>query len=252
MEWTSINECDFCGGTKFTRLHTNHLLFKAKISFSECTNCGLIIMNPALSEVYYQMFMDGLIGRKAFQMLFTEKTSYNGLLQNLLAHKHDAETLFDMGCGLGLLLSEAEQAGLKAAGNDVNFYSVEYAKQKGLNVQLKPSYALNENSETYDIVVMKSYLAHSPQPFTDIQTAHKMLRENGLLFIREALVSNLKDALHEEIELDHLTLLTLNALTSMLKKAGFHIIETTHFKPFRKIYSDKVDVYAKKHSLENH
>lgn len=247
MDWEHLRVCNFCGRTEFTNLETDHLLFKEKVSLSECEYCGLIFINPRPNlEQYYRLFMDGTMGRKAFQMLFLEKTSYKGLFEKLREQNPEAETLFDMGCGLGLLLKEASLKGFKTAGNDVNYYNVEYAFNQGLDVVLGPSHLLLQVENSYDIVVMKSYLAHSPQPFGDIQLAYKMLRPNGLLFIREALISNLKDGLNEEIELDHFTFLKLRTLTSMLWSAGFSSVEVEHIRPFRKIYTDKVDVYARK------
>lgn len=246
MKWEEVEFCNYCGSKDLKGQRTNHQLFDRRVSFSECSRCGLMFTNPRPNlDEYFSLFATGVMGGKAYQMLFLEKISFRGLLDRILSHSSNCSRLFDMGCGLGILLREAERRGITAEGNDVNLYSYNYAKKKGLKVILAPTHKLQLPENIYDVVTMKSYLAHSPFPYSDIRLAHKALRKGGLLFIREALLENPKNLHHEEIELDHFTFLRLSTLRAMLKSAGFGIVGTRRITPARRVYGGKVDIYAK-------
>lgn len=236
MKWISEKSCNYCGTELNEILDTEHSLFGHRIRFSVC-RCGLYQMNPHPDpEDYYDLFMSGTVGGKAYQMLQTESFS---VPEEIFV---PGGTLWDMGCGLGKLLTLAEEHGMVAGGNDINLANVKYARRQGGTVSLRPTYQLHLG--ILDVITMKSYLAHTFYPFKELCRAYDGLKWGGTLFFRGSVLKNIGS---HELEVDHMSYYTWNCLLDMIRDAGFTVESLTERKPQRRdLYEAKLDIIARK------
>jgi len=79
-------------------------------------------------------------------------------------HKQPIQSILEIGCGTGTLLSVAKEKGIKIAGYDTNKYVVPIAKERhdvDVNCSIWTPESLNEK---YDLVVCISTVEHLEQP----------------------------------------------------------------------------------------
>ena len=240
MKWNEVTRCDYCGEIPPLKLKTEHTLFGRPIYFSKCL-CGLYQMSPHPDpEEYYELFMEGTIGGKAYQMLQIEKFS---VPEEIFV---PSGKLWDVGCGVGKILERAKLFGMRAAGNDINLSNVKYARTQGYIVALLPTVHCHPYPNDYDVVTMKSYLSHSFTPYSDLLGAYEALNNGGILFIRTSTLKNIRS---HELEVDHMSYYTRNCLLDMIRDAGFEVESVKEHKPLRRdLYEAKLDIIARKES----
>jgi len=169
-----------CGqglGSKFS-LH-----WKGKISC--CRECHLLTstllptegdLETQYRDEYFSQFQDERIGARA--NVFTHA------LEELGHRQQEKGTLIDVGCGVGTLLGLAEQQGWKGIGFDPSIESVNAAHGVGLEAytQQWPPCPLSDN--TVDAVTFINVLDLLGDPFAAVKEAWRVLRPNGLMYIR--------------------------------------------------------------------
>jgi SAM-dependent methyltransferase len=140
-------------------------------------------------------------------------------------------TFFDAGCGCGIYLEAAERLGFKIGGCDISELSVQVARKrvKQSDAILKSTFIeadIPHNSIT--VLLMSGILVHAENPLENLLKARSVLKENGILVIREGnynllrLRIFLQKRFHGTANFDfHLNFFTPHTATNMLKKAGF-------------------------------
>lgn len=91
--------------------------------------------------------------------------------------------LLDIGFGEGGLLSVAEKNNWECYGTELSPQSLEYGDKKGWKVA-KDAFADERFPQNgFDIVTLIELIEHVPNPDDFLQTAYKMLRPGGLLYL---------------------------------------------------------------------
>ena len=91
--------------------------------------------------------------------------------------------LLDYGCGPGDMLAIARKCGLDARGVDASEYSVELARQRGLDVTLGDAKTLASQRGSFDVVFAQSVIEHVDDPVALLRSLRELLRPNGLLLV---------------------------------------------------------------------
>ncbi len=146
--------------------------------------------------------------------------------------------VLDVGCGDGFFMELLRGLGFEnLLGIDPSRSMVEKAKKKGLNVELKDVYGLNEKNK-YDIVLLMDVLEHLEKPEEALRKLWDILAPNGILYLNIPICDSL--ALRcwrlitltsrEELVLGwdetHTNAYSKKELSSLLRKIGFSVIKS--------------------------
>jgi 2-polyprenyl-3-methyl-5-hydroxy-6-metoxy-1,4-benzoquinol methylase len=135
--------------------------------------------------------------------------------------------LLEVGCGDGTMLKGMADLGWQVEGIDIDPAAVENSRRKGLNVQTRYLEDLQYPQDCFDAITMSHLIEHVHDPLELLRECHRILKPTGRL----ALVTpNINSAGHRIygsswFHLDpprHLRIFTVDSLTTLLQKAGFH------------------------------
>ena len=156
------------------------------------------------------------------------------LRELIIAHMRNLPTqppregarLLDVGCGNGIYLDLAKQAGWQVTGVDFDSQAVASAQARGLDVRLGGLEQVQELAGSIDRVTCSHVIEHVHHPREWIQRMHAMLRPGGSLWLQTPNV----DALGHQrfgaawLGLDpprHLSLMPPRTLVNLIQTCGF-------------------------------
>lgn len=161
---------------------------KEEFSFKKCSYCGLIWLTPSpyekeLEDIYaqhpYHFSSPSLWGKIVG---FYNDTMFRldaGLIEGYIKKG----TVLDFGCGGGGLL-------LALSGNWGKFGFDPYLTDKDRRIVVKKikgpvSTTLKDYKDgTFDLIIMRNVLEHTLNFYQLLSSAHRLLKENGLLYIK--------------------------------------------------------------------
>ena len=195
--------CRACGSLR-TRLRGTRRgrTRPTEFSFHDCTDCGLLFVEPfAGFELYDDAYYRGQ-GPDPFVDYETEYRDWRATDRRLeLAdlHRLAADHLrgdarpgpvrwLDFGCGAGALLKYLRDQGtiagrpLELAGHDVGSYANLLRDRDGFRI-LGLEQLAEEAPGTYDVISMIEVIEHLPAPLPPVETIARLLRPGGLLLL---------------------------------------------------------------------
>jgi len=128
-------------------------------------------------EGYWSRYRDEQIGS-------ARQNLYAHTLQWLGAHGLEQGTLVDVGCGGGAFLAACRTAGWRGMGFDPSAAAVAHARTLGLDAYAQPWPPCSLPDATVDAVTFINVLDHLREPFAAIREAWRVLRPQGVLYIR--------------------------------------------------------------------
>lgn len=146
--------------------------------------------------------------------------------------------LFDVGFGAGAFLDEARAAGWRTAGIEASAPPVAQARANGHDARLLAELS-SFDSSAFDVVVATEVIEHVEQPMDVLETASRLLRTGGLLY----LTTPAGDGLNGRVlgagwatmaPPEHLALFSRRGLGLLLARGGFRVVDskTTGINPF--------------------
>ncbi|MCU0699263.1 MAG: class I SAM-dependent methyltransferase [Myxococcaceae bacterium] len=146
--------------------------------------------------------------------------------------------LFDVGFGAGAFLDEARALGWQTAGVEASGPPVAQAKAQGHDVRLL-SELESFSSGTFDVVVATEVVEHVEEPLLVLDTASRLLRPGGLLYLTTPAGDGLNGRLlgarwSTMAPPEHLALFSARGLALLLARGGFRVVEsrTSGLNPF--------------------
>ncbi len=217
--------CDYCGTDRTRRLATlppvgalplpmHRLgasvlrLGKERIHFCQCQRCGLVYMNPRLTEAAIARFYDTVYGTQGASEGFESDQRARAVYlldvaTRLLADDPDGETalfagprpqVLDIGCGAGQLLQEAQRRGWEVRGTELSQVAAQHASQLlGVPIHCGDFRELRLPAGSLDLVVMQAVVEHLRAPIDFLRDSAALLRPGGVLFFS---VPNVASAEH--------------------------------------------------------
>lgn len=216
-----------------SRVTSDSKTFKKGGRIFYCKNCGLIqkISDQKwlkeISNIYNNYktfsvsgFYDQVINDEVSKKLIPRCEVLLRNLKTLIDFKKIHNWL-DYGCGRGAMLSSANNVCEKLYGYDLNKNNTKYLKKIK---NFKELYCSAEElpSKKFQFISMIHSLEHFVNPYDDLITANKSLKDDGVLFIQ---VNDTRLNPFEILVADHLTHFEPNTLSSLLFSSGFEIIE---------------------------
>ncbi len=198
LEWVV---CDICGHDDARRLATlpppDRLLWPMHrlgasalaldgqpIHLVECRRCGLVYMNPRLTEAAIARFYDTVYAAGAAELFESDLAVQVRYYLDALSRHVAAPRphLLDIGCGAGQLLALAQARGWRIDGAELSAYAAQHASQTlGVPVHCGDFRTMGLAPGSLDAVTLIHVLEHVRAPVDFLRDAAALLRPGGVL-----------------------------------------------------------------------
>lgn len=212
-----------------------------------CKYCGLVFANPyfdnkSLKEFYnhdspkiYRSY--DISDPEESLKNYYNKQYYRGEAIFEFIKKHAISvnnlTIIEIGAGAGGILSFLKDQGNKVLGVDYAKQYIEYGKDKGVDLNFGSIDKIIESDIKADIVIYSDVIEHIPSINSELQKVKKIMKSNGLLYLKVPSIKNLKNYHNDflmQLQNAHIYYFSLASLTNILNINGFELIygdETT-------------------------
>jgi 2-polyprenyl-3-methyl-5-hydroxy-6-metoxy-1,4-benzoquinol methylase len=161
-----------------------------------CKQCGLTatsllvngsVLEKTYSAEYYQnrydyYFQNCVISKNVHKDNTNIRDFRRGL--DLIAKFKRHGKLLDVGCALGVFLSLARERGWETYGVDISQYATTYArKELGLEAFSGQLQTVNFDDQLFDVITLWDVLEHFPDPSDQLKQVHRILKDDGIVFI---------------------------------------------------------------------
>ena len=138
--------------------------------------------------------------------------------------------LLDVGCSIGTELRVAQERGWKVTGIELAESSVRIARQAGFEVHAVPLIGGGFATGAFDLITMNHVLEHVAHTSVFMRQAHRILADDGVLFISLPNVHAWKfyfrrGAYAWTFHEDHYIHFSIETLPKFLQRHKFHVIE---------------------------
>ena len=199
----------------------------------KCRRCGLVYQSPVPSSDEIVDAYDDVIDKRYEEERSGRIETFRRDLAAVERHERGGR-LLDVGCHLGLFLDVARARGWQVAGVEPSRWSVERARERGLDVRHGTLETSGFPPGSFDVVTMWDVVEHVADPLAELRRIHRVLRPNGVL----ALCTMNVDALFPRLAgrrwpwymQMHLVYFSRRTLHNMLTKAGFRVVEMAPHK----------------------
>lgn len=236
MRWEETG-CEFCGSSDkalYLESDVPQWYGDRPIRLEKCLNCGFVYASPRpVAEDLYRRFMSDAPFAKTVPERKRARKNVEQIHDRIVreaieAHGDEPKSLFDMGCGAGTIIEAAARRGLRAGGNDLNWYSTRMLREAGFDVRTCFSSEL-EIEEPYDVVTMLDVLEHSFTPSRDLRVAHGFMAPAAILYAKTLYLGSPKHQAEGEhwtlYGQGHFSYFTPEVLRRMIEAAGFEILD---------------------------
>ena len=149
------------------------------------------------------------------------------------------DRLLDLGCGNGMFLKRARDAGWDVAGVDFDAKAVDVARNHGLDVRLGGIEQLDPAVEQFDVITLSHVIEHVHHPLEVLRASLALLKPGGFLWLETPNIASTGHEIFGEYWRGlepprHLLLFNPKSLRRILCDAGFNEIETLPYHPMCK------------------
>lgn len=240
--------CNLCGATRHDRLFEKlgHLTGH-RFRIARCVDCGLVFVNPRLSEqeitaLYRQAYFEGE-GFDPFVGLEQEAQKVEGAaraLTRIETIKPPPADLLEVGPGKGHLLREATSRGFRAVGLELSDYAADQLLAQGLKVLRGSIDTAGIGDASFDVVAAVEVLEHLPDPKQFLLEVARVLKPGGLFYYETGDI-DCEQARQQGVEWDyirpegHIYYFSPRTLARYLRESGFSVCYPAWFNPTRRI-----------------
>lgn len=236
--------CRACGGEAFaphlavTRdpgaslVATTTAYGTAPADLVRCTACGhiqvgrfptLAELEEAYSEVDEGAYLEEEAGQRA-----TARRALDLIERHLDVGKGSPRALYDLGCWVGFLVSEAGRRGWDAQGTEPSEFAAHFARTRlGLEVQTATLESADLPAGAFDAVVLGDVIEHLPEPGAALERIARMLRANGVVYLAlpdaGSRVARLLGARWWSVLPTHVQYFTRASIARLLDRHGFTV-----------------------------
>ncbi len=260
-------KCELCGSTS-QRIYLPSIYHYQGRDYDlvQCTNCGLVFVQPMpdidtirsfYDEKYFESdFSCGMFEGNYLETQASRVEEYREMLGMIQQYKRNGR-LLEVGCAAGSFLFYAQRAGFEVEGVDISEWAVDKARtQFGLKVHQGRLMEVNLPEQNYDVIFLSDLLEHEPEPTKFLLEVKRLLKPDGVCVIKVPTYVNsfyyrvlrhfpwswtlgkLDPRLLQALKVwnkgpkfppYHLFEYSPQTLTMLLKKCGFKIVERKNF-----------------------
>ena len=225
-----LTACNLCGGHRFEP-HSDKDRYGLPVSSVRCKGCGLVFINPRMTqEAYTAFYRDGIYrelvseftkGEYPDSLAFMEWHQGNYALKVVKHLKGwvngGAHTLLDVGGSTGVVAElVARKYDLEGTVLEPSEREAARAEYRGLHV-IRSTIESHEPADRYDVILLCQTIDHLLDISGALKTIRAMLNPGGRFFV---------DAVwNTPIKLDHPFYLDDMTAPEYLKRAGFEVLK---------------------------
>ena len=171
--------CPLCGSDK-----GNPLFEWRNTRMVRCHGCSLVYRNPRqkASDIH-EAYAGNQTSLELEERVGNRRRHQFGRFLDSLPERPGR--LLDIGCGYGFFLKLAAERGWEAVGVDPNPQGIAYAKERlHVNALLGDLKDVHFPDGSFDLVTLWNVLDHSLEPLDILLEIHRVLKEDGYIFIR--------------------------------------------------------------------
>jgi SAM-dependent methyltransferase len=239
--------CPFCSTEKYREIYKE----RGGLKVVRCSNCSLLYVNPRLKEPEKIYWGDVDKYFKEARLIFEGKqrhhrdSNYVEDLKLIYRYKPSG-TMLDIGTNMGFFLRNARNWKWSLYGVEPSPSLSEMARRYfGLNVKTAFLEDAGFEDTFFDVVTMTDVFEHIPQPGETLNEVHRILKPDGILFIKvpnglfnlfKLYIARISGRLKDYDLFDayeHLVHYSDKTLRHMLEKYGFKIVKIAIGKPIQ-------------------
>ncbi len=216
-----MTPCPLCGHAA-----ARALFEKEGTPYERCDGCALVTRGgPDEPPSYHDYIPDATT-----RLPPLTRKRYEELLGRLGAYRQTGRFL-DVGCGTGFLVEVAQDLGWQAEGLEVSVASVEFGRERGLDLHAGTIEEVAPPAGAYDVVTMMEVIEHVPQPVDLLRQVRELLRPGGVLYLTcpnwGSLSRRVLGSDWRPIGRDHVTYFTPGHMRRALGDAGLRPLAVT-------------------------
>lgn len=243
--------CNLCGSDR-----ARPYLLKFGLPIVQCRRCGLVYVNPRLSEhELFKRYDQNYFVREYLPACGATEQDFS---LDVALHRYDlffeilkksalpGRRVLDVGAGAGFFVKAARHLGWDAEGIEFSETAAAYGRNI-LHAPLRTGKfgALEILPASFDAVVMLDTLEHLRDPLGDLRKAREILKPDGLLVLHTPDLRSLSrfflgPSWAAFSPLEHLYYFEQKTLAHMLREAGFEFIEIRNLSPFNPDYTNDI------------
>ena len=227
-------QCPLCESDKISKFSKwDHRLI------GQCQKCAFVFATQydgaVLENLYLTNYYDSPVDPRIKIWINRFQKTWRGLVDDLLFAKPNIKNLLDIGAGTGGFLIHFQQASPQTKLSAIE--SAEHAKAhllssiSDLKMPVNSAEDIHLIGEKYDAVVLLQCLEHVSQPLELCKDIHRILNDEGVLFLTVPNRFSFQLIFKGKIEIKcyanktHLQFFSNQTLVAMMQKAGFKKIE---------------------------
>jgi 2-polyprenyl-3-methyl-5-hydroxy-6-metoxy-1,4-benzoquinol methylase len=197
---------------------------------AQCMRCGMVSSIPTLAadeivDNYTQVVDEEYLTEEP-----ARREIFGWFLDQIDAFKVPGRRLLEVGSNVGLFLDVAREHGWNERGIEPSNWAVEEGNSRfGVHLEQGSVEDLDDGSDAADVIVMLDVLEHLNDPLAALKRLRAIINDEGLLVLSTV---NL-DGLHARFVggdwpwfiRSHLHYFSERTLTTMLRRAGFRLVE---------------------------
>lgn len=218
----------------------NEALANYKFSLVKCKNCGLVYVNPrltdkSLAELYQREYFSYYVDTKSEEHMKRQETFKTEIaeLERLTEKLRVGRKILDVGCGGGFFLASLNSLWEKY-GVEINPAAVRYGRDTSRIDILKGDLRkINFPNETFDVIKMRGTIEHLFDPMSELREIYRILRKGGLIAINTPNIGSICGRIYREkfrmvCPTHHIYYFSTKTLSLMLEKVGFKVRKVSY------------------------
>jgi SAM-dependent methyltransferase len=266
--------CDYCGADRtrtlaqlqppgelpfpMHRLGARALnLADARIEFVRCMQCGLVYMNPRLTEPSIARFYDTVYALAGAAKAFEDDQKQHAahILDRAsicLGARTAVPSMLDIGCGAGQVLAAAQARGWQVAGSELSQVAAERATTRlGIPIHVGDFRDMGLAPVSLDVVTILAVVEHLRAPVDFVRDGVALLKPGGVFVVEVPNVASLERIIATALGqtwrgfiIEHLYYFTPKWVIRLLGDLDLEIVEVSSRNPWTHLPNPLHDVNA--------
>jgi SAM-dependent methyltransferase len=153
------------------------------VSFDECLSCRSIIRTRIDGALTAADQYEAQYHQRKRNKRWTHRVKKAARQIRAALRFGTSDSVLDLGCSVGYVVSAAQSLKLRGAGVDVSTYAVAQCLEKGLTAKVGTLEKIPFASGEFGLVFMRHVLEHTATPRDALAEASRVLNDRGLLVI---------------------------------------------------------------------